>query len=108
VVAAAAAASFMLAWAVELWLVVLAIPSGAVLMITFWVRTRWRLLPRVIAVETVTAVDDTWDDQERTSIALALTARGADAWGGSSRPGRSLVGALVFTGSHHRHGGPGH
>jgi hypothetical protein len=74
VAAAAAAASFMLAWAVELWLVVLAIPSGAVLMITFWVRTRWRLLPRVIAVETVTAVEDTWDDQERTSIALALTA----------------------------------
>jgi hypothetical protein len=73
-VVAAAAASFMLAWAVELWLVVLAIPSGAVLMITFWVRTRWRLLPRVIAVETVTAVEDTWDDQKRTSIALALTA----------------------------------
>lgn len=74
VVAAIAAGCFMLAWVVELWLVVLAIPSAAVLTIASWVRTRWRLLPRMIAVETVIAVEDTCDDQERAAIALALAA----------------------------------
>jgi hypothetical protein len=83
-VVAAAAGSFMLAWAVELWLVVLAIPSGAVLMITFWVRTRWRLLPRVIAVETVTAVEDTWDDQKRTSGLTTLASWSASPHSRSS------------------------